>query len=242
MMGTDLYSYAGAYTDQLCTIDPTHGNSLIHLGETDLDTNSTVTWYNNGTIANGTSVLVDGAKRDRLVWPGDMAISLPATAVSTFDLISARNGLDSLFILQTSAGALPYAGTPFFQFIQAAYAGYAWSYTYHLHALNSVWAYYLYTGDMDWILGKWGQYKFAMEYSLSFLDDSGLANVTYPADWGRNGMGAHNIEVSLFFVRSHAHADYIFSPYTTPTVLTHYHRPIQFSTSLFKTVSPSQCS
>ena len=29
-----------------------------------------VTWYNNYTITKGTSVLVDGAKRDRLVWAG----------------------------------------------------------------------------------------------------------------------------------------------------------------------------
>jgi hypothetical protein len=28
-----------------------------------------VTWHNNFTIANGSAVLTDGAKRDRLIWP-----------------------------------------------------------------------------------------------------------------------------------------------------------------------------
>lgn len=36
-----------------------------------------------------------------------------------------------------------------------------------------------------------------MAFSLSFIDDSGLMNVTSPADWLRFGMGGHNIEVTL---------------------------------------------
>ena len=69
--------YAGAYTNQICTIDPDHGNALVHLREdgfssTDPQTPINVTWYNNYTITNGTSALVDGAKRDRLDWAGDM--------------------------------------------------------------------------------------------------------------------------------------------------------------------------
>ena len=41
--------------------------------------------------------MTDGAKRDRLVWAGDMAIAVPALVVSTNDLISVTNSLDSLF-------------------------------------------------------------------------------------------------------------------------------------------------
>ena len=57
-------------------------------------------------------MLVDAAKRDRLVWSGDMLISLPTVAVTTYDLISTRNGLDSLFALQYPSGQFPYAGFP----------------------------------------------------------------------------------------------------------------------------------
>lgn len=72
----DLTYSSGAYTNQMCTIDPAHGNSLVHLGEINSTQpgNSTppTTWYYNYTITNGTSALVDGAKRDRLVWAGGM--------------------------------------------------------------------------------------------------------------------------------------------------------------------------
>ena len=48
--------YAGAYTDQICTIPPTAGDSLIHLGvvnstESIPDTKP-LTWYNNYTVAS----------------------------------------------------------------------------------------------------------------------------------------------------------------------------------------------
>lgn len=67
--------YAGAYTNQLCTVPPDTGNALVHLGETGYSSTDdqspvNVTWYNNYTITQGTSALVDGAKRDRLVWAG----------------------------------------------------------------------------------------------------------------------------------------------------------------------------
>lgn len=36
-----------------------------------------------------------------------------------------------------------------------------------------------------------------MNFSLGFIDESGLMNVTSGADWLRFGMGGHNIEVKL---------------------------------------------
>jgi hypothetical protein len=64
--------YAGAYTNQLCTIDPHYGNALVHLGEINSSVSDAVnvTWWSNYTITEGTSALVDGAKRDRIVWAG----------------------------------------------------------------------------------------------------------------------------------------------------------------------------
>jgi hypothetical protein len=70
--------YAGAYTNQICTIDPTHGNALTHLFEinSSISDATNVTWYYNYTITEGASALVDGAKRDRIVWAGG-TLSLP---------------------------------------------------------------------------------------------------------------------------------------------------------------------
>lgn len=48
--------YAGAYTDQLCTIAPTAGDALVHLGEVNstqtIPASRPLTWYHNYTIAS----------------------------------------------------------------------------------------------------------------------------------------------------------------------------------------------
>lgn len=184
--------YAGAYTNELCTIDPTTGDSLIYLGIVNSTSNVSepLAWYNNYTISNGTSVLVDGGKRDRLVWPGDILISQPGIFVSSYDMEMLRESLQSLLVMQNSSGALPYAGRPFGEMLPM------WSFTYHLHSLNDIYDYYLYTGNETFLKQSWDIYKQALNYSVSFIDDSGMANVTTSADWLRFGMGRHNIEAN----------------------------------------------
>ncbi|KAH7067613.1 Six-hairpin glycosidase-like protein [Paraphoma chrysanthemicola] len=182
--------YAGAYTNQICTIDPHYGDALIHIFQINSSVSdaTNVTWYNNYTITNGSSALVDGAKRDRIVWAGDMAIAVPGVVVSTNDVISIENSLNSLFDIQnTSSGQLPYAGRPFPT---------ALSFTYHLYTLIGVADHYLYTGDIAFLSSLWSKWKLALSFSLSYIDSSGLMNVTSPADWLRFGMGGHNIEAN----------------------------------------------
>ncbi|KFZ03422.1 hypothetical protein V502_10960 [Pseudogymnoascus sp. VKM F-4520 (FW-2644)] len=177
--------YAGAYTNQLCSMDPAYGNALGIPG-TD--------WYYNATISKGTSVLIDGAKRDRLVWPGDIAISGPSIFVSTNSLDGTRNGIDSLFVLQDADGRLPWAGSPF-----TRPGRFSFSFTYHLYTLLDLYYYYLYTGDLAYLQSYWGQHKFALAWSLATIDSSGLANVTSTNDWLRSGMGGHNVEANAIF-------------------------------------------
>ena len=43
--------------------------------------------------ASATSILTDGAKRDRTVWPGDLGIAFPTAYTSTGDTVSTRNAL-----------------------------------------------------------------------------------------------------------------------------------------------------
>ncbi|KAF3020754.1 hypothetical protein E8E15_003767 [Penicillium rubens] len=189
--------YAGAYTNQLATINPKHGNSLVHLGAISSGDNvhlpQTDTWWNNYTITNGSSTITDGAKRDRLVWPGDMSIALETIAVSTGDLYSVRTALESLFVLQKSNGQLPYAGKGFRPSV---------SYTYHLHSLIGASYLYRFSGEKGWLSNHWSQYKRGLEWAISSVDETGLANITSSSDWLRFGMGAHNIEANaiLYFV------------------------------------------
>ncbi|KAI5778766.1 bacterial alpha-L-rhamnosidase domain protein [Geopyxis carbonaria] len=186
--------YAGAYTNQMVTIDSHRGDSLVYLGEitSNSTVNGTINWWSNTTITPGDSALTDGAKRDRLVWSGDMAIAVPGVAVSTSDLPSIRNSLDSLFALQNATtGQLPYAGHPFHEKLGLV------SFTYHLYALIGVSDYYTWTGNTTYLKQHWPAFKTGMDWALSYVDSSNLANVTgIPNDWLRFGMGGHNIEAN----------------------------------------------
>ena len=138
-------------------------------------------------------MLIDGAKRDRLVWPGDIFISGPSIFVSTNRLDSIRNGIDSIMVLQAASGQLPWAGTPF-----TGRGRFPFSFTYHHYTLLDLYDYYIYTGDLEYLKSYWDQYKRALAWSLSQIDSSGFANVTSTNDWLRSGMGGHNGEVGAY--------------------------------------------
>ncbi|KAI4248987.1 MAG: hypothetical protein L6R42_009121, partial [Xanthoria sp. 1 TBL-2021] len=182
--------YSGAYTLQLTTIDPAEGSALIDYNRRiDGNLSPKGSWYSNFTLANGTAITTDGAKRDRMAWPGDMAIAVPGIAVSTYDMIAVRTALDSLFLRQYADGALPYAGLPM------GYGG-EFSDTYHLHTLLGVWNYVIFTNDIPWLLSHWSAYIKAFEYSLAKVDLTGLLHVTSNSDWLRPGMTGHNLEAT----------------------------------------------
>jgi hypothetical protein len=182
--------YAGAWTLQLSTIDPKEGGSIIQFNRLfDGNTAPVGAWYSNYTIANGTTVTTDGAKRDRMVWPGDMTIAVPGIAVSTYDMLAVRNALDIIYHNQYPDGSMPYAGPPMGHFRE-------FSDTYHLHTLVGTYFYTLYSGDLEWLDGNWKAYKKALEISIAKVDETGLLHVSSVADWIRPGMTGHNIEAS----------------------------------------------
>jgi hypothetical protein len=129
--------------------------------------------------------MTDGAKRDREVWPGDMSVALPSVFVSTNDLESVRNALNSLVSLQNvTTGQMPYAGFPFNDLGIV-------SFTYHLYTLIGISYYHQYSGDVAYLKSQWGNFKSGLAWSLNYIDQTGLMNVTSDADWLRVGMGGH---------------------------------------------------
>ena len=92
--------YACAYTLQANNIPPDSGRTWPAPAEG---------WLNDADLGPGDSVLVDGAKRDRAVWAGDLGISVPASVVGLGDLESSRNSLNILYINQVRCGLLSYA-------------------------------------------------------------------------------------------------------------------------------------
>lgn len=83
--------YSGAYTVQTNMVPVNTGRQIPAVA---------YGWYNNATLGPGDTIIVDGAKRDRAVWPGDMGIAVPATFVSIGDLESVKNGLQVMYNTQ----------------------------------------------------------------------------------------------------------------------------------------------
>lgn len=170
--------YAGAYTVQTNTIASTTGRVWGPPAGG---------WDNSATVGVGDEVLVDGAKRDRTVWPGDLGVSVPTEYASLGDLTPTRNALTTLYGHQTASGELPFAGP------QVNFYG---SDTYHLWTLIGTANYYEYSHDTAWLDGEWLNYRRALAFSLGEVGSDGLMNVTGTADWARSGQGGKNIEAN----------------------------------------------
>ncbi|KAI4635067.1 uncharacterized protein J4E87_000016 [Alternaria ethzedia] len=147
-------------------------------------------WANNGTLGPGDTIIVDGAKRDRAVWPGDMGIAVPSTFVSTGDLDSVKNALQVMFDYQNPDGSFPEAGPPLLQ---------QNSDTYHMWTMIGTYNYMLYTDDAAFVQRNWAKYQKAMEYIYAKVqvETSGLLNQTGTRDWARWQTGFNNTEANV---------------------------------------------
>ena len=82
--------YACAYTIQTTSVPPDTGRVYpLPSG-----------WINNASLGDAPSVLVDGAKRDRSAWAGDLLTAIPALLVSTGDLDTAKASIQVEFDYQ----------------------------------------------------------------------------------------------------------------------------------------------
>ncbi len=176
--------YAGAYTMQLNTIDPKAGR--IWEAPASL-------WNNTGVVGVGDSIVVDGAKRDRTVWPGDLGIEIPAAYAAFNDTESSRNALTTIYQHQKTTGELPYAGPELSKY---------GSDTYHLWTLAATYDYMLYTDDVDWLDGVWGNYQKAIDFSLAKVDANGLLSITGTSDSVRILAKGENLIANVLLWRS----------------------------------------
>ncbi|KAL4966725.1 pectin lyase fold/virulence factor [Aspergillus stella-maris] len=176
--------YAGAYTLQTNSVPPTTGRASI---------SSSTGWNNNALCGPGDTVLLDGAKRDRWVWIGDMGTAVPSASVSTGDLESTFNALMAIWGNQRSDGGLPKAGPPYLADD---------SDTYHLWTLIGTYNYFLFTEDYGFLLDIWPKYLKALDFSLNKITPLGIMSATQTADWGRWNYGTLASSVNMLLYRS----------------------------------------
>lgn len=171
--------YAGAYTLQTNAVPVNTGRWVPMLSNG---------WANNGTLGPGDTIIVDGAKRDRAVWPGDMGIAVPSSFVSIGDLYSVKNALQVMYNYQNRDGSFPEAGPPLLQ---------QNSDTYHMWTMIGTYNYMLYTNDAAFINQNWARYLKAMDYIYGKVGTSGLLNQTGTRDWARWQTGFNNSEANM---------------------------------------------
>ncbi|KAF8963232.1 Six-hairpin glycosidase [Flammula alnicola] len=170
--------YAGAYTVQTNTVPLDTGRQVPFA--------PAGSWANNAVLGVAGPIIVDGAKRDRAVWPGDMGIAVPTQFVSTNDLLPTRNALSTMFAaINPKTGALPESGPPLNQ---------QGSDTYHAWTLIGTYNYYLFSGDTAWLQNVWANYTKAVAFLEGKVDSTGLMDVTGLRDWARQGGGGYNAE------------------------------------------------
>ncbi|HEV7978653.1 MGH1-like glycoside hydrolase domain-containing protein [Amycolatopsis sp.] len=170
--------YAGAYTAQTNIIASNQGRAWPPPASE---------WDNSAVVGVGNSVLVDGAKRDRTVWPGDLGIAVPTAYASMNELESTRNSLSTMFSVQASNGEIPWSGPPF---------NLTGSDTYHTWTLLGTALYYTYSADRAWLDSMWNNYTRGMQFIIAKIDGNNLLNVTRTQDWARSGQGGENIQAN----------------------------------------------
>jgi hypothetical protein len=171
--------HAGAYTLQTNAVPTNTGRWVPMLADG---------WANNGTLGPGDTIIVDGAKRDRAVWPGDMGIAVPSSFVSIGDLDSVRNALQVMYDYQNPDGSFPEAGPPLLQ---------QNSDTYHMWTMIGTYNYMLYTSDATFVRKNWQKYLKAMDFIYGKVDESGLLNQTGTRDWARWQTGFNNTQANV---------------------------------------------
>ncbi|KAF5329398.1 hypothetical protein D9619_009233 [Psilocybe cf. subviscida] len=177
--------YSGAYTIQTNTVPLNTGRKVPF--------SAPGSWANNAQLGVAGPIIVDGAKRDRAVWPGDMGIAVPAQFVSTNDLLPTKNALSTMFAaINPKTGALPESGPPLSQ---------QGSDTYHAWTLIGTYNYYLYSGDTAWLQNVWANYTKAVAFLEGKVDRTGLMDVTGLRDWARLGGGGYNAEGNAILYR-----------------------------------------
>ncbi|KAF4951626.1 hypothetical protein FSARC_12869 [Fusarium sarcochroum] len=176
--------YSGAYTLQTNSAPSKAGR---------IEPGSRSGWQNDEYIGSGDTVLLDGAKRDRWVWIGDMGTAVPSAFVSTGDMESTKNALLAIYDNQKDDGSLPKAGPPHTA---------ADSDTYQLWALLGTHAYFLYSGDQTTLSSLWSKYLLAMKVNLGKVNDAGIMSVTGIRDWGRATFANERASANMLLYRA----------------------------------------
>jgi len=122
-------------------------------------------------------LVLDGAKRDRSLWSGDLVVAIPTIAVSfgAEGMPYLRHSLDQLFAGQNEAGALPGV-----QSASGKHSG-VYSATYSLMTVIAAADYVRLSGDLDFARSIVERMRRALAFHMAQTDADGLFVTTQPS-------------------------------------------------------------
>ncbi|MFB4309261.1 alpha-L-rhamnosidase C-terminal domain-containing protein [Actinomadura sp. GTD37] len=178
--------YAGAYTVQMSTIDPTTGRP--YPGQEGPVRNDAI-------VGEGDSIISDGAKRDRMIWGGDNAIADPVSYLSTGLSAPSANAVGFMAKGQAANGQIP-------GLFLTDKLGYNMNWgEYAAWWVHNYWTHYLYTGDQAFF----DQWYDAMKKNVAWLEsnagDDGLLTMKGAGGTWGYGNDAGGTYVSSLYVK-----------------------------------------
>jgi alpha-L-rhamnosidase len=131
------------------------------------------------------NAIVDGAKRDRVVWSGDLGTEAPTVFDSTDVGSFIRDSLRLLDSYQQADGATGTNVDPTAPLGSFPESTPAYSASYSTDVVNDIATYYLYTGDIAFVRAQWPAITRELAYDASLVDSRGLlaTNSQNGQDW-----------------------------------------------------------
>ncbi|URN04959.1 hypothetical protein LUW74_17625 [Actinomadura madurae] len=178
--------YAGAYTVQMATIDPTTGRP--YPGQEGPVRNDAI-------VGEGDSIISDGAKRDRMIWGGDNAVADPVSYLSTGRSGPSANAVGFMAKGQAASGQIP-------GLYLTEQHGYNMSWgEYAAWWVHNYWTHYLYTGDQAFFDTWYDAMKKNVAWLESNAGDEGLLTMKGAGGTWGYGNDAGGTYVSSLYVK-----------------------------------------
>lgn len=119
-------------------------------------------------------VIMDGAKRDRVVWSGDLGVEGPNIFYSTAASDYVRGSLELLASYQNANGESGTNVPPTVPAGSFPESGYTYSASYSMDEVANIASYYRYTGDLDFVRSQWPMIDRELAYNRAMVDSRGL--------------------------------------------------------------------
>ena len=130
-------------------------------------------------------VIMDGAKRDRVVWSGDLGVEAPNVFYTTAAADYVRASLQLLGSYQVADGETGTNVDPTAPLAIFPQSGSTYSTSYSMDEVDNIATYYLYTGDLAFVRAEWPVITRELAYNASQVDGRGLlvTNSEDGQDW-----------------------------------------------------------